>query len=116
MDLLLSPQETPMSDLTIPAVTCGTCDGKGQVRWCSLCSEVHRIAAPYIGCTVGEKPCPNNCINGLVPSPEAIEAAHRAMMDYDVQVHHDEDNPWTGRGSATVSLLAAALTPGDPEQ
>lgn len=96
-----------MSDLflTVPAVPCEVCDGDGIDRW--------NCERGFDGCSVDAPqhmlPC-SDCINGLVPSPEATEAAAEANW-YEWHKGHSGGFKGAMRAMARASLLAAAFTP-----
>lgn len=90
-----------MSDLTIRAVTCEACDGEG--RKCLDCSTDGSLGKCEI------VPCPD-CVNGLVPSPEAIEAAGEANW-YEWHKGHPGGFKGAMRDMGRAAIIAAAHTP-----
>jgi hypothetical protein len=108
-----------MSDqfLMIPAVTCETCGGSG---YGGNAGHVYNSDDEYHGmaehqCVQCPVPCAANCVNGLVPSPEAIEAGAEANW-YEWHKGHPGGFKGAMRAMARASLFAAAFTPqGDPE-
>ena len=96
-----------MSDLflTVPAVLCETCNGEGKV---------YGPGAPWGGDLDEDYGACPDCVNGLVPSPEATEAAAEANW-YEWHKGHPGGFKGAMRAMARASLFAAALTPGDTE-
>lgn len=107
--------------LMIPAVACETCGGSG---YGGNAGHVYNSDDEYHGmaehqCVQCPVPCPANCVNGLVPSPEAIETAARKMyaevgtrrdstLTYDIAYPEEQDD---FKRVAEKMLVAAAFTP-----
>lgn len=92
-----------MTDLPL----CPTCKGKGTAdRWCNLCEENHAGVPPYIGCTVGKRPCPAGCVSVKAP----CEHGNTELTGHDIG---GEWETWCD-GATTVFLDPAmeGKTPG----